>query len=121
MKCKEKRGKVSNPLHLWREKCTTQRIHDSLNWRASCFLLHEPLRGIEKKPRTYREQARKEYLKVAKKRKQKRKTIRKGIKKQLRYLRRNLKHIKELREKTLLKVLDGRLYKDLLVVSEPYR
>jgi len=83
--------------------------------------LHEPWKRKEKKPRTYREQARKEYLKVAKKRKPNKKSIGKGIKKQLQYIRRNLKHIEELSTKTPLQALGAGLYQDLLVISELYR
>jgi len=52
-----------------------------------------------KKPRTYRELARKAYLKVAQNKNPSRKTIRKGIKSQLQYLRRNFN--------TIEKQLDG--------------
>jgi len=45
------------------------------------------------KPRTYRQNARKDYLNLAKNRKKSAKAIRKGNGKQLRYLRRNLKNI----------------------------
>ena len=45
------------------------------------------------KPRTYRQNARKDYLNVAKNKNKSKKTIRKAIGKQLRYLRRNLKNI----------------------------
>lgn len=45
------------------------------------------------KPRTYRELARKAYLKVAQNKNPSKKTIRKGIKSQLQYLRRNFKTI----------------------------
>jgi len=83
--------------------------------------LHKPLKGKRKKVRTYREQARKDYLSVAKKRKPSKNKIRNGIRKQLQYLKRNLHHIKELREETSLSVLNGQLYKDLLVISELYR
>jgi hypothetical protein len=48
--------------------------------------------AVESKPRTDRQQARREYLHVAKQRKLSRKTIRKAIRKQLGYLRRNLQH-----------------------------
>jgi hypothetical protein len=48
------------------------------------------------KPRTYREQARKLYLKTAQKKIKSKKEIRKGIKKQLNFLRRNIKHINRL-------------------------
>jgi hypothetical protein len=44
----------------------------------------------KKKPRTYRRQARKDYLAVAKKRRPTQKAKRKAIKKQLQYIKRNL-------------------------------
>lgn len=53
--------------------------------------LHEKAGGD--KPRTYREKARRDYLKTVRKRKKTKKEIRKGIGKQLGYLRRNLEHI----------------------------
>ena len=49
--------------------------------------------GTEKKPRTYRKIARKEYLRVSKKPKARKKEIRKAIGKQLHYLRRDIQHI----------------------------
>ena len=49
--------------------------------------------GLDKKPRTYRKRARKDYLKIAKQRKPHAKSIRKAIGKQLGYLRRNLNTI----------------------------
>lgn len=45
------------------------------------------------KPRTYRQNARKDYLTLAKKRKRSAKLIRRAIKQQLQYVRRDLKHI----------------------------
>jgi hypothetical protein len=48
---------------------------------------------VGKKPRTYREKARKSFLKVAQNKNPSRMTIRKGIKAQLQYLRRNFKTI----------------------------
>ncbi len=54
--------------------------------------LHDPMSG-QKKPRTYRRIARKDYLSVAKQRRPSYKQRRRGIKKQLCYLRRNLGHI----------------------------
>jgi plasmid stabilization system protein ParE len=50
--------------------------------------LHKP--NEEKKPRTYRKKARKDFLSIAKKRKKSRKQIRKAIGKQIRYIRRDL-------------------------------
>jgi hypothetical protein len=58
--------------------------------------LYKPLKEkINKKPRTYRKLARKEYLKVAKQRRPTRKQKRKAIKKQLQYIKRNLRHYQE--------------------------
>ena len=84
-------------------------------------LLHEPLKGKEKKVRTYREKARKDYLKAAKKRKLTSKELRKAIGKQLRYVRRDLKNIEFLAEKSTIERLRGKEYRDLLVIGEVYR
>jgi hypothetical protein len=84
-------------------------------------VLHEPLKGKEPKPRTYRQQARKEYLSIVKKRKLSKSRLRKGLRKQLSYVRRNLKHIEKLAEKTPLSTLSKKQYRDLLVISEVYR
>jgi IS5 family transposase len=54
------------------------------------------LTDLPKKPRTYRQQARKNYLAVARKRKAGGKLRRKGIRQQLQYLRRNFRYIEEL-------------------------
>ena len=51
-----------------------------------------------KKPRAYRQNARRDYLAVAKKRKPGAKVIRKAVKQQLQYVRRDLKHIEALLE-----------------------
>jgi len=51
-----------------------------------------------KKPRTYRKNARKDYLKTAQNKKPGKKKIRVAVGKQIRYLRRNLGHIEELLE-----------------------
>ena len=52
----------------------------------------------QKKPRTYREKARKAYLAIVKRRRPGAKIRRRGIKQQLQYLRRNLGHIERLLE-----------------------
>lgn len=53
--------------------------------------LYQSLRiKLKKKPRTYRKRARKDYLKVAKKRRCSQKERREAIKKQLQYIKRNL-------------------------------
>ena len=53
--------------------------------------LHDPKDG--RKPRTYKKQARKDYLNMVRKKKKTSNEIRKGIRKQLQYLARNLKSI----------------------------
>jgi hypothetical protein len=57
-----------------------------------------PKTDWEKKPRTYRVKARKEYLAIAKQKRPSAKARRRGIKQQLQYLRRNLGHIERLLE-----------------------
>ncbi|XWK91764.1 MAG: IS5 family transposase (plasmid) [Phormidium sp.] len=75
-----------------------------------------------KKPRTYREIARKDYLKVAKQRRPNRKEKRKAIKKKLQYIKRNLGHIDQLiADGATLSCLKNSQYKSLLVISEVYR
>jgi hypothetical protein len=54
--------------------------------------LHDP-KDKKKKPRTYRQKARKEYLSVAKRKNRSAKFVRKALKKQVGYLKRNIKHI----------------------------
>ena len=83
--------------------------------------LHAPDVGKSEKPRTYRQRARKDYLAVAKKRRASRKAIHKAIGKQLRYIRRNLKAIKELTGRNGLSLLTRREYRNLLICSEVYR
>ena len=90
-------------------------------------VLHEPHKGEQKKVRTYRQKARKDYLKVAKKSRPSRQTIRGGIRKQLQYIARNLRHIEKLSRCeefgriSPLSSLKGRMYKNLLVIAELYR
>lgn len=55
--------------------------------------LHAPFSGEKKKPRTYRQKARRQYLAVAKQKQPGARKIRKAIGQQLRYLKRNLGHI----------------------------
>jgi transposase, IS5 family len=74
-----------------------------------------------KKPRTYRNKARKEYLLVAKKRKVSRNDRRKAIKKQLQYIRRNLETIKKIGDDVGLEALSKRDYRLLLIVTEVNR
>ena len=80
-------------------------------------LLHAPLKGRVKKPRTYRRQARKRFLAIAKAKKPGAKKRRKAIGQQLGYLRRNLGHVDALLERgASLSQLDAYDYKCLLVI-----
>ncbi len=86
-------------------------------------LLYEQVKvKLDKKPRTYREVARKDYLEVAKKRRVFQKDRRIAIKKQLQYIKRNCSHIDQLIiAGASLEPLSKRRYKMLLVVGEVYR
>ena len=97
-------------LNEAREK--TEHIIDVLHW---------PDVGKKLKPRTYRKNARKVFLAVAKKKKPRRRAIRRAIGKQLRYLRRNLGHIRTLGTPGRLQLLTRYEYRCLLVVNEVYR
>ena len=55
--------------------------------------LYDPALHVFKKSRTYREEARKRYLLVSKKKVRRRSEVRKAVGQQLRYLRRNLSSI----------------------------
>ena len=69
------------------------------------------------KPRTYREIARKEYLKVAQKKHKTNKEIRNALRKQLSYLNRNIKYIHQLLKCFDTIPLNKREYKYLLVIQ----
>ena len=86
-------------------------------------MLYEQVKNkLDRKPRTYRKLARKNYLKVAKKRRPLRKERRKSLKQQLQYIKRNISHIKQLVNMgENLSKLSNRQYKILLVISEVYR
>ncbi|OXM83532.1 transposase, partial [Paenibacillus rigui] len=84
-------------------------------------VLHQPHVGREKKPRTYRENARKHYLSIAKRRRVGAKQIRKAIGKQLRYVSRNLRIVELLAEQGGLQRLNRWQYRQLLIISELYR
>lgn len=83
--------------------------------------LHSSRTNAEKKPRTYRKKARRDYLRIAKMRKPGRKKIRQGVGKQLRYLRRNLASILVMVEAGLQVHLKKSEYRDLLVIQELFR
>ena len=78
--------------------------------------------SYQRKPRTYRRNARQDYLKVSKQKRPRRTVMRKAVGKQLRYLRRNLNHIDTLLQNgACLTVLSPRQYRYLLVIHELYR
>jgi len=75
-----------------------------------------------KKPRTYRNLARKDYLAVAKQRRPTRNKRRQAIKKQLQYIKRNLAHIEQLIDSgASLEGLNKKQYKTRLVLTEVSR
>ena len=71
-------------------------------------VLHAPHVGTCKKPRTYRQRARKQYLRFERKRKHSKREIRKTNGQQLRYVGRNLRIIEKLAQKSPLTLLDNR-------------
>ncbi len=71
-------------------------------------ILHRPLKGKQKKPRTYRKVARKAFLAAAKSKRLSKNKMRKALRKQLGYIRRNLKTIEKLSRQTRLTVLRRR-------------
>ena len=83
--------------------------------------LHEPMIGKQKKPRDYRQKARKQFLAFIKKKKPGKTDIRRTIRQQLGYVGRNLKTIGKLAEVSDLGHLPRALYKKLLVIQELYR
>ncbi len=77
---------------------------------------------VDRQPRTYRKKARKDYLKVAKKRRPSRQERRGAIAKELQYIKRNLFQIENLLNSGAeLTSLNPSKYKMLLVVTEVYR
>lgn len=73
-----------------------------------------------KKPRTYREQARKLYLKTAQKKTKTKKEIYKGIKKQLNFLSRNIKNINRLLDQYQEIPFDAYQHKYFFVIQTLY-
>ena len=74
-----------------------------------------------KKPRTYRQKARRDFLGLSMKRNMTKRSVQRGLRKQLQYLGRNLKSIGELVESVSLTVLEPCGYRTFLVISELYR
>ncbi|WDL97896.1 IS5 family transposase [Alicyclobacillus sp. ALC3] len=84
-------------------------------------VLHAPHAGRERKPRTYRQKARRAYLVIAKQRRTSKQKIRRAIGQQLRYVMRDLKAIEHLATRTPLTKLSRQQYKNLLVIQELFR
>lgn len=84
-------------------------------------VLHSPNAGFTRKPRTYRDCARKDYHNVDKKKRPSLKEIRRGIGQQLRYIRRDLAVVGRMAETSPLELLNKRQYRNLLVSHEIYR
>jgi IS5 family transposase len=85
-------------------------------------LLWQPVKG-KRKPRTYRQIARKDYLTIAKCKKKSAKALRAGMRKQLGYMRRNIQTIKNLIDPRIGKPspLNARDLKTFWIVQEIYR
>ncbi len=84
-------------------------------------VLHAARQPGQRKPRTYREKARKAYLAVAKQRRVGPRGLRKAIGKQLRFVARDLRIIAKLRDEVGLDALSARQHRQLLVIQELYR
>ena len=84
-------------------------------------ILHQGLGGKAKKPRTYRQKARKQYLAVSKKRNPGKKRLRKALRQQLSYIARDLKHVDCLLKKFETNPLSDKQQEQLEVIQELYR
>ena len=83
-------------------------------------VLHLPLAGTQKKPRTRRQQARKAYLRIAKQKRPQSAAIRKAIGQQLRFVRRDLQFIEQLQEYAHAGVLSKRQKRYLVTIKKLY-
>ena len=83
--------------------------------------LHGLRTGKPKKPRTYRQKARRHYLAIAKRKRVKWSQLRKGVTQQLRYISRDLKHVDSLLDEVGFEGLKPGLLRSLWVVREVYR
>ena len=84
-------------------------------------VLHAEREGGQKKPRTYRQNARRDYLNCVKNKRLSLKGFYKGRKQQLQYIARNLRTINKLTAEVGLSALSARVYRSLLIASEVYR
>ncbi len=84
-------------------------------------ILFAPLTGKMKKPRTYWNRTRKEFLMISKQRRKGDKRLRSVLRRQLGYVKRNLAYIEQLAGLVGLELLTKKQYRDLLAISELYR
>ncbi len=107
MRKKRKELSVATDMLALLRQPTTIDIDQSLDAELEVKTLEERISKLKKltKPRTYRELARKEYLRTAQNKNPSKKALRKAISKQLRYLKRNLGHISK-----MLKLWKGEPY-----------
>lgn len=83
--------------------------------------LFAPLKGTQRKIRTYRQKARRQYVAFIKNRKSSAHHRRKALGQQLRYLKPNLATIDSLSQQVSLSLLSRRQYRERLVIKEVYR
>ena len=91
--------------------------------KLECMIddLYEPLKGRMSKPRTYRRNARKDYLSEAKVRKHRKKSLRRAIGKQLRYVARDLRVIERLSTEKGCGQLSSRQQREYQTIQELYQ
>jgi len=82
--------------------------------------LHQSFKGKTKKPRTYRQKAREQYLAISKKRNPGKKQLRRALRQQLGYIQRDLKHIDRYLKKFESNPLDDKQQEQLEVIQELY-
>jgi IS5 family transposase len=97
-------------------------LNEAREKTESCIdVLHKPFIGERKKPRTYRIDARKKYLRVSKQKRPGMKKIRKALGQQLGFVRRNLSHIGKLLERgSSLTLLSRYQLRNLQVIHTLY-
>lgn len=106
---------IHYPTDIWLLNTTREALEEIID------VLHKPYIGERIKPRTYRRNARKDFMNLEKKRRKSKKEIRKGIGKQLRYIERDLKIIENFSKESSFKLLNKKQYKNLLVSTQIYK
>lgn len=83
--------------------------------------LHAERTAGQKKPRTYRKEARRAFLTIQKKRQPGWKKLRKAMRKQLNYVRRDLGHVDKLLDEVGFGIMSNDQHRKLMVIREVYR